>query len=171
MADLAGFYERVATLVGRPAPHEVVLPASVPALAGLDGNRGRDGNSGTVLPSGEADRGKLVRVITAPHPYLLWVEECLRHLSSHAQAITGRPCLWPGSAACPGGARPVLARGPFSRSARHRCALQDAPFFLCGAAPDAGNLSEVQRPAQARCRHRAALANVLGRLDVGQGRT
>jgi uncharacterized membrane protein YccC len=83
MADLAGFYERVAALVGRPAPHQVVLPVSVPALVGLDGN------SGTVLPGGEANRGKLVRVITAPHPHLLWVEECLKHLSSHAQAITG----------------------------------------------------------------------------------
>jgi hypothetical protein len=41
------------------------------------------------LPGGEANRGKLVRVITAPHPHLLWVEECLKHLSSHAQAITG----------------------------------------------------------------------------------
>jgi hypothetical protein len=72
MAGLAGFYERVAALVGRPAPHEVVLPVSVPALAGLDGN------SGTV------------RILTAPvHPRPLWVEECLRHLSSHAQAITG----------------------------------------------------------------------------------
>jgi len=103
MADLAGFYERVAALVGRPAPHEVMLPVSVPALVGLDGN------SGTVLPSevgaldapsgsdgaseadgsGEANRGELVRVIIAPHPHLLWVEECLRHLSWHAQAITG----------------------------------------------------------------------------------
>ena len=103
MADLAGFYERVAALVGRPAPHEVMLPVSVPALVGLDGN------SGTVLPSevgavdgtsgsdsaghaggrGEANRGELVRVITAPHPHLLWVEECLQHLGSHAQAITG----------------------------------------------------------------------------------
>jgi hypothetical protein len=83
MADLAGFYERVAALVGRPALHQVVLPVGVPALVGLDGN------SGTVLPGGEANRGKLVRVITAPHPHLLWVEECLKHLSSHAQAITG----------------------------------------------------------------------------------
>jgi len=75
MADLAGFYERVAALVGRPAPHEVVLPVSVPALVGLDGNRGT------------------VRAIAAPvHPHLLWVEECLRHLSSHAHAIT-RPAL------------------------------------------------------------------------------
>jgi hypothetical protein len=38
MADLAGFYERVAALAGRPTPHEVVLPVSVPALVGLDGN-------------------------------------------------------------------------------------------------------------------------------------
>jgi hypothetical protein len=69
--------------VGRPVPHEEVLPVSVPALVGLDGN------SGAVLPSGEADRGETVRVIIAPHPHLLWVEECLRHLSSHARAITG----------------------------------------------------------------------------------
>ena len=50
-ADLAGFYERVAVLVGRPVPDEVVLPVSVPAFVGLDGD------SGTVLPSevGEVD--------------------------------------------------------------------------------------------------------------------
>jgi hypothetical protein len=103
MADLAGFYERVAALVGRPAPHEVVLPVRVPALVGLDGNSGTvlpsevsgiDGTSGSdgadhAGGSSEAKRGKLVQVITAPHPHLLWVEECLRHLSSHAQAITG----------------------------------------------------------------------------------
>jgi uncharacterized membrane protein YccC len=87
MADLAGFYEQVAALAGRPTPHELVLPAKIPALVGLDGN------SGTVLPSGAAGRAKLVRVITAPHPHLLWVEECLRHLSSHAQAITGPATL------------------------------------------------------------------------------
>jgi hypothetical protein len=49
-----------------------VLPVSVPALAGLDGN------STTA-----------VRHL----PHLLWVEECLRHLSSHAQAITGPASL------------------------------------------------------------------------------
>jgi uncharacterized membrane protein YccC len=71
-ADLAGFYERVAALVARPAPDEVVLPVSVPALVSLDGRSG------------------IVRFITAPRlPHLLWVEECLKHLSSHAQAITG----------------------------------------------------------------------------------
>jgi uncharacterized membrane protein YccC len=68
LADLAGFYERVAALAGRPASHEVVLPVGVPALAGLNGNS----------------------TVAARHlPHLLWVEECLRHLSSHAQAITG----------------------------------------------------------------------------------
>jgi uncharacterized membrane protein YccC len=72
LADLAGFYERVAALVGRPAPHEVVRPVCIPALAGLNGH------------------GGIVRAITAPRlPHLLWVEECLKHLSSHAQAITG----------------------------------------------------------------------------------
>jgi uncharacterized membrane protein YccC len=82
MANLAGFYERVAALVGRPVPHEAVLPVSLPALVGLDENNG----------SGEVNRGRLVRVIGASQrhlPHMLWVEECLRHLSSHAQPITG----------------------------------------------------------------------------------
>jgi uncharacterized membrane protein YccC len=73
-ADVAGFYDRVAVLVGRPALDETVLPVSVPALAGLDGNAGR---------------GNLARIITAHQLHLLWVEECLQHLSSHAQAVTG----------------------------------------------------------------------------------
>jgi uncharacterized membrane protein YccC len=113
-ADLAGFYQRVAALVGRPAPHEAALPASVPAFVGMEGN------SGTVLPGeadkadeagevhgtggpggashadgadqadgpGAASRGNLVRIITAHHLHLLWVEECLQHLSAHAQAVT-----------------------------------------------------------------------------------
>ncbi|HEX3961816.1 MAG TPA: hypothetical protein VHZ03_35190 [Trebonia sp.] len=86
LADLAGFYERVAALAGRPAPHQAVLPVSVPALAGLDGN------SATVLTGevDEANQGRLIQAIAVRHlPHLLWVEECLRHLSSHAQAITG----------------------------------------------------------------------------------
>ena len=46
----------------------MVRPVSVPALAGLNGHS----------------------AITAPRlPHLLWVEECLKHLSSHARAITG----------------------------------------------------------------------------------
>jgi uncharacterized membrane protein YccC len=155
-ADLAGFYERVAVLVGRPAAGDVVRPISVPAFVGLDGNGGTtashgvrlvdgiggsggagradgtgdggadgrgggeadgtgggeadgtgggeadgrgggeaDGASderdraGRAAGDGEADGAKLVRVITAPHhPHLLWVEEHLQHLSSHAPAIT-----------------------------------------------------------------------------------
>ena len=82
----------------------MVLAVSVPALVGLDGNSGAvlpnevggvDGTSGSdgeghADGSGEGNRGKLVRVITASHhPHLLWVEECLQHLSSHAHAITG----------------------------------------------------------------------------------
>jgi uncharacterized membrane protein YccC len=104
MANIAGFYERIAALVGRPAPHEAALPVSVPALVGLNGNSDTvlpgqngevDGTSGSEGPghvggSGKANRAELVRIINAPHPHLLWVEESLRHLSSHARAIT-----WP----------------------------------------------------------------------------
>ena len=74
LADLAGFYERVAALVGRPAARAVAQPVSVPALADL----AADG--GTISP----------RLPQLPHlPHVLWVEECLRHLSAHAQAIAG----------------------------------------------------------------------------------
>jgi len=95
-ADLVGFYERVAGLVGRPAAHDVVLPVRVPTFVGLEGKSSptsaevseADG-SDRVDGTGEADEAELVRVITAPHhPHLLWVEEHLQHLSSHAQAIT-----------------------------------------------------------------------------------
>jgi uncharacterized membrane protein YccC len=99
MANLAGFYERIAALVGRPASREVAPPAGVPAPVGLagdtgtmagdgDGTGGPDG-AGHADGSGTANRAALVRIINAPHPHLLWVEECLLHLSSHAQAITG----------------------------------------------------------------------------------
>jgi uncharacterized membrane protein YccC len=63
-ADLAAFYERVAVLVGRPATHEVLLPVTVPAFTGPDGN-------GSNAPA------------------LLWVQEHLQHLSSHTGAIAG----------------------------------------------------------------------------------
>jgi hypothetical protein len=53
-----------------------------------DGTGGPDG-AGHADGSGTANRAVLVRIINAPHPHLLWVEECLLHLSSHAQAITG----------------------------------------------------------------------------------
>jgi uncharacterized membrane protein YccC len=96
-ADLTAFYERVATLVGRPVPGQVVMPVAVPAFTGLDENDAApraDADAGVaILPQGGggdglADGGDTVRVITAPHhPHLLWVHEHLQHLSSHAQAI------------------------------------------------------------------------------------
>jgi uncharacterized membrane protein YccC len=103
MANIAGFYERIAALVGRPAPHEVALPVSVPALVGLTGNSGtaapgQNGGVGRTSGcdaaghaggSGHANRADLVRIVNAPYPHLLWVEESLRHLSSHARAVTG----------------------------------------------------------------------------------
>ena len=106
MENLEDFYEQVAELVGRPAPRDAVPPVSVPALVGLAGDSGTvlasgagdtgeaNGSAGAGHPHGsdEANRVGRARVVTAsvPHlPHVLWVEECLRHLSSHAQAITG----------------------------------------------------------------------------------
>jgi uncharacterized membrane protein YccC len=79
-ADLAGFYERVAVLVGRPVPNQVVLPVAAPPFIGLDGQ---------VSPADEDEDGAdLVRIITGRHHrHLLWVDEHLAHLSSHAQGI------------------------------------------------------------------------------------
>jgi hypothetical protein len=96
-ADLTGFYERVALLVGRPIPHQVLLPVTVPPFVSLEGNgSGRivlgqaDGIGGADVADGTSENSgtNLVRVITAPHhPHLLWVHEHLQHLSTHAQAI------------------------------------------------------------------------------------
>ena len=36
-AELTGFYDRIAVLVGRPVPGQVLLPVSVPSFAGLNG--------------------------------------------------------------------------------------------------------------------------------------
>ena len=83
LADLAGFYRRVAALVDRPAARAVVLPVSVPALVALDRP------SVAVLPGAASVIDGSIRGAGAPHPHVLWVEECLRHLSAHAQAITG----------------------------------------------------------------------------------
>jgi uncharacterized membrane protein YccC len=104
-ADLAGFYERVAVLVGRPVAHQVLLPAVVPAFVSLtgsaNGSDNAEGDDASVRIMAEAvaradgagqddaaGHPDLVRVITEPHhPHLLWVHEHLQHLSSHAQAI------------------------------------------------------------------------------------
>jgi hypothetical protein len=111
-ADLAAFYERVAVLVGRPVPHEVVLPIAVPAFTGLNGTTASAGASpdgvsaaaevsaalvaagangaGRAVGEGGAGGTDLVRIITTRHhPHLLWVHEHLQHLSSHAGGITG----------------------------------------------------------------------------------
>jgi uncharacterized membrane protein YccC len=95
-ADLAAFYERVAMLVGRPVAGQVVMPVTVPAftLSG-NGSAGRspetatDGIGGTGGPDEDAVGGaELVKIVTGRHhPHLLWVQEHLQHLSSHAGAI------------------------------------------------------------------------------------
>ena len=103
-ADLTAFYDRIALLVGRPLAHEVLMPVTAPAFAGLNGN-------GAIGPPGDAneadrtdviggsdrsgerdasDDADVVRIITSNHhPRLLWVQEHLEHLSSHAGMITG----------------------------------------------------------------------------------
>jgi len=101
-ADLAGFYERVAVLVGRPMAGQVLLPVKVPSFTGLSGTTsgassraagdGEASGVAVVAKAGDADgleeAGDLVRVITTPHhPRLLWVHEHLQHLSSHVRAI------------------------------------------------------------------------------------
>ncbi|HEX5301736.1 MAG TPA: FUSC family protein [Streptosporangiaceae bacterium] len=99
-AELAGFYERIALLVGRPTPGQVLLPVNVPAFTGLNGTTAGtaaratgDGGVAVLASGGDSDglgEGRdLVRVITAPHhPHLLWVHEHLQHLNSHAGVIT-----------------------------------------------------------------------------------
>src|SRR6266567_2964432 len=102
-ADLAGFYERVAVLVGRPMAGQVLLPVKVPSFTGLNGTTSgassraagdAEASSVAVMatPAGDPDgleqAGALVRVITTPHhPRLLWVHEHLQHLSSHVRVI------------------------------------------------------------------------------------
>jgi hypothetical protein len=94
-ADLAGFYERVAVLVGKPVAGQVLMPVTVPPFTGLNGSgpaRAAEDTGVALLPGGDADgleQGRnLVRVITTPHhPHLLWVHEHLEYLSSHASAI------------------------------------------------------------------------------------
>jgi hypothetical protein len=74
--------EDVTAVVEVGAALEAVEPgeAGGAEAAGADRAAGADGDDGT----------DLVRIITGRHhPHLLWVQEHLQHLSSHAQAITG----------------------------------------------------------------------------------
>jgi uncharacterized membrane protein YccC len=83
--DLTDFYERVAVLVGRPVPNQVLLPVAVPPFIGLNEQVSRPGSADGV---GAADGEVAVRIITGrQHRHLLWVHEHLQHLSSHAHAI------------------------------------------------------------------------------------
>lgn len=97
-ADLCDFYERVAVLVGRPVTGQVLPPVKVPSFTSLNGTISRPAadvqDSGVAVRAGSGDADglqqerDLVRVITTPgHPHLLWVQEHLQHLSSHASAI------------------------------------------------------------------------------------
>jgi len=65
-ADLSGFYEGIATLVGRPLPRQVLLPVTVPAYTGLDGSAGsRRGSRGGSRELGETGPADGVRVVAA----------------------------------------------------------------------------------------------------------
>jgi len=68
-ADLAGFYRRIAALVGPPG-HDQPVPVAVPALSGVSG------------PDGPA-------AVPFSGPHSLWVREHLQDLGSHAGDITG----------------------------------------------------------------------------------
>jgi hypothetical protein len=70
-AELAGFYQRIAALVGPPGRQA----AEPPAPPALDGSALADGDG---------------------HPDLLWVREHLSHLAAHAQALTGPASLMAG---------------------------------------------------------------------------
>jgi len=108
--DLVAFYERIAELVGRPMASQVLLPVTVPPLAGLNGtrapasrvgarpDRGEIGAAAEVTAAlgaasgadGDGGQDDLVRIITTRrHPHLLWVSEHLQHLGSHLQGVTG----------------------------------------------------------------------------------
>ena len=82
-----------AGLNGTTAPagassEDVRVATEVPGVAGSDGTDGVNG-VGKADGLGADDESDLVRIIaTGHHPHLLWVQEHLEHLSSHAQAIT-----------------------------------------------------------------------------------
>jgi len=95
-ADLAEFYQRVATRVGPPG-HDEQTPLAVPALlavtgpdgadgAGADGGLGGVGVGGVGVggPDG-VEGGEAALVRNRPHAF--WVREHLRELGSHAHDI------------------------------------------------------------------------------------
>jgi uncharacterized membrane protein YccC len=79
-ADLTGFYERIATVVGPPRRGREPEPFVVPELPG--------GNGSSAEGSGTSGPGPDVTAGPGPvHPHVLWVSEHLRHLQEHAPAI------------------------------------------------------------------------------------
>ena len=74
-ADLSGFYERIAVLVGRPVPGQVLLPVSVPAFTGLNGTTAgaaaaaEDGGVAVLpAPAGDSDGRRATRTWSASSP-------------------------------------------------------------------------------------------------------
>lgn len=61
-ADLSGFYQRVAALVGPPVAGQVLEPVRLPPLSGLDGSW--------------------------PHHDLQWIQEHLHHLGTHSHVVS-----------------------------------------------------------------------------------
>jgi hypothetical protein len=89
--DLAGFYQRVAVLVGPPGrgePGPVAVPA-LPALAGVgDGNGQAAGNGAAAAGNGAGGAAGPGDELVACGPHSLWVWEHLQDLGSHARDVT-----------------------------------------------------------------------------------
>jgi uncharacterized membrane protein YccC len=83
-ADLTGFYDRLATLVGPPRrdhdPERIVAPELSSARDG-SGSRVAGNGAGGADPDPADQQGRV-------HPHALWVSEHLRHLQEHAPALT-----------------------------------------------------------------------------------
>jgi uncharacterized membrane protein YccC len=91
-SDLAGFYQRVAVLVGPPG-HGEPAPVAVPALpvhAGLgDGNGQAAGDGAAAAGNGAGGAAGPGDELVACGPHSLWVWEHLQNLGAHARDITG----------------------------------------------------------------------------------
>lgn len=87
-ADLTGFYERIATLVGPPRGDREPQRLLVPELPGASGSSAAGDGTGD-LEAGTGDPEAGTAGGHGPvHPHVLWVSEHLRHLQEHAPAIT-----------------------------------------------------------------------------------
>jgi hypothetical protein len=81
-AQLAGFYDSIASEVGRPGSR-APAPVPLPVVVGPAMPRRQPGEDG-------ADAQPVIApALQLPHPHLLWVQEHLHHLSTSAQALRG----------------------------------------------------------------------------------